>query len=331
MATLGTGNPTYADYASQLDPNGMIAQVIENLQLENEILQDATVVEGNLETGNKTVIRSGLPSVTWRKLNYGIQPSKSRYTPIQDVAGMLESRSEIDKELARLNGNVQKFRFNEDMGHVQSMSQTMATTLFYGDTDTDPEKFMGLSPRFNDENAENAQNLINGGGSGSDQTSIWLICWSPETCFMFYPKGTRGGLETNDLGEIDLFDSANGRYRGYSTMFQWRNGLCLRDWRYVVRICNVDNGTLTKTGSTGADLVDLMTQAIELLPSEKKGRVAFYCNRTVKSFLRRQISNRSNVNLTLDNVAGKHQMSFDGIPIRRCDSILNTESAVTFS
>jgi hypothetical protein len=48
----------------------------------------------------------------------------------------------------------------------------------------------------------------------------------------------------------------------------------------------------------------------------------------VRSFLRRQIANRDNVNLTLDTVAGKHVLNFDGVPVKRCDAIISNETAV---
>lgn len=62
-------------------------------------------VEGNLPTGHKTTIRSGLPSATWRLLNYGVQPSKSTTVQVTDSVGMLETYAEVDKSLADLNGN----------------------------------------------------------------------------------------------------------------------------------------------------------------------------------------------------------------------------------
>ena len=61
------------------------------------------VVEGNLETGNKTTVRTGLPTPTWRKLYGGIQPAKSTTAQVQDSCGMLEAYAEIDKALADLD------------------------------------------------------------------------------------------------------------------------------------------------------------------------------------------------------------------------------------
>ena len=330
MAVLSTTNPTLADVAKRYDADGKIDTIVELLAETNEVLEDMTFLEGNLPTGHKTTVRSGLPSSTWRKLNYGVQPSKSTTVQITDTTGMLEAYAEVDKALADLNGNTASFRLSEDRAFLESMNQTMANTLFYGDTGTDPEKFMGLSARYNSTSAESGDNIIVGGGSGSDNTSIWLVCWGPNTCHGIYPKGSQAGLKHQDLGEVTLEDAANGKYQGYRTHYKWDIGMSVRDWRYIVRIPNIDVSNLTKDASgSSAALVDLMVQAVEKLPNLNLGRCVFYGNRTVSSILRRQITNTSNVRLSMDEVAGKRVMAFDGIPFRRNDAILNDETLVS--
>tara|TARA_R110001592_G_scaffold77187_2_gene232511 strand:- start:350 stop:1342 length:993 start_codon:yes stop_codon:yes gene_type:complete len=330
MAVLSTTNPTLADVAKRYDADGKIDTIVELLSETNEVLEDMTFLEGNLPTGHKTTVRSGLPSSTWRKLNYGVQPSKSTTVQITDTTGMLEAYAEVDKALADLNGNTASFRLSEDRAFLESMNQTMANTLFYGDTGTDPEKFMGLSSRYSSTTAESGDNIIVGGGSGSDNTSIWLVCWGPNTCHGIYPKGSQAGLNHQDLGEVTLEDAANGKYQGYRTHYKWDIGMSVRDWRYIVRIPNIDVSNLTKDASgSSAALVDLMVQAVEKLPNVNLGRCVFYGNRTISSILRRQITNTSNVRLSMDEVAGKRVMSFDGIPFRRNDAILNNEALVS--
>ena len=330
MATLGTTALTLLDWARRVDPEGKIAKIVEILNDTNEILEDMAWVEGNLPTGHKTTIRSGLPSVAWRLLNYGVQPSKSRTVQVTDSCGMLEAYSEVDKALADLNGNTPEFRLSEDRAFLEAMNQELATTLFYGNTATDPEKFLGLAPRFNDLSAENGGNILTGGGAGSTNTSVWLVLWGDMTCHGVFPKGSPTGLQHKDLGEDTLVDAAGGKYQGYRAHYKWDAGLTLKDWRFVVRIANIDVANLTKNASgSSADLIDLFTQALETVENLKMGRPVFYCNKTIRSFLRRQITNKSNVNLTLDNVAGKMQLMFDDVPIKRCDAILNTEATVS--
>lgn len=330
MATLTSTNPTLADVAARLGPDGKLdPNIVEMLSETNEILDDMTVIEANGFTEHKTTVRSGIPAGTWRKLNYGVQPEKSRTVQVKDSMGMLETYAEVDKALADLNGNSAAWRMSEERAFIEGMNQTMASTLFYGDSSADPEKFMGLAPRYNSLSAENAMNIVDAGGTGSDNASIWLIVWGPNTCHTIYPKGSPAGLQARDLGEDTLLDAAGGRYQGYRTHYKWDIGAVLRDWRYVVRIANVDVSDLTKNAASGADLIDLMTQALELVPNIGMGRPAFYMPRKIRSFLRRQITNKVAAStLTMEEVAGKKVVTFDGVPCRRTDALLLTEARV---
>lgn len=326
MAVTGNTNPTLADVAKRLDPNNKVDTIVELLTETNEVLEDMTFIEGNLPTGHRTTVRTGLPSAAWRMLNYGVQPSKSTTKQVDDTCGMLEAYAEVDKNLADLNGNTAAFRLSEDRAFLEAMNQSMAKTLFYGDTSVNPEKFLGLAPRFSTltiASAANAENVLNGGAStGSTNASIYLIGWSPITVHGLYPKGSKAGFQHNDLGEVTLTDATGGQYQGYRTHYKWDIGLCVRDWRYVVRICNIP-----KTIGT-TNLIDLMIEASELLPSLNGVRPVFYMNRALRTNLRKQLANKSNVHLSLDEAAGKRVMAFNEIPVRRCDALDYTEGVV---
>ena len=327
MSVVGDLNPTLADVAKRLDPDGKIADIVELLAETNEVLTDMTFVEGNLPTGHRTTVRTGLPDATWRMLNYGVQPSKSTTKQVDDTCGMLEAYAEIDKKLADLNGNTSMFRLSEDRSFLEAMNKEMADTLFYGDTTKYPERFLGLAPRFSTltlASAASAENVVNGGASsGTSNSSIWLVGWGQNSVHGIYPKGSKAGFQHNDLGEVTLTDAAGGRYQGYRTHYQWDLGLCVRDWRYVVRICNIP-----KTIGT-TNLIDLMIEAAELLPSLNGVRPAFYMNRTMRTNLRKQLANKSNVHLSMSEAAGKHVVSFDEIPVRRCDALGFTEGVIS--
>lgn len=327
MATIGNLNPTYADVAKRLDDDGKVATIIEMLGQTNEILDDATVIEANGITGHKTTVRTGLPAAAWRMLNYGVPRSKSTTAQVVDQMGMLEAYAEVDKALADMNGNTSEFRLSEDQAYIESMNQTMAQTMFYGNTGVNPDRFLGLAPRYNSLSAANGANIISALGAGSDNTSIWLLCWSPLTMHMIFPKGSKAGLSHRDLGEWTATDDTGGYYQVYRTHYKWDNGFTLRDWRYGVRIANIDVSDLA--GGSPANLIELMIRAIHKLPSEGMGRCAFYCNRTVKTWLDIQAQRKTNVHLKVDEFAGKKVLGFRGIPIRTVDQILNTEAAVT--
>ncbi|SIS72810.1 major capsid protein [Insolitispirillum peregrinum] len=330
MATLANTNPTLADLVKATDPDGSIASVVEVLSQSNEILDDMTWIEGNLPTGHRSTIRTGLPVPTWRKLYGGVQPAKSERVQITDNCGMLEAYAEIDKALADLNGNTAAFRLSEDRAHIEGMSQAMATALFYGNETTTPAAFTGLAPRYNSLSAENADNIVSHGGSGSDNASIWLVVWGPDSVHGITPKGSKAGLQSRDLGEVTVedVDGSGGRMQAYRTHYRWDAGLTVRDWRYVVRIANIDVSDLGTLANT-KNLITSMVMASERIPALGKGRACWYVNRTIREKLRLGITEKIVNNLSWETVAGKRVMTFDDIPVRRCDVLLNTEAAVS--
>jgi len=331
MALRQNTMPTMMDVVAQTSPNGNIMQLVELLNMTNEVLDDYVAYEANDGLGHRGAIRVGLPTPTWRRMYAGVQPSKSTTTVIRDTIGNLEAFAEVDKDVADLNGNAAAFRLQEDMAQIEGMNQKFTQTLFYGNESAEPAEFTGLAPRFNTLTAAaNSDNVINAGGTGSNLSSIWLVVWGP-AIHGLYPKGSKAGLSQTDMGEIVIenIDGLGGRMRAYRSHYKWYCGLHLRDWRYVVRIANIDHAALTSTNVTGPNLIDLMTQALELPPSLSLGRAVFYVPKKIRSFLRRQTTNRVvNSTLSVETVGGKPAVMFDTVPVRRVDALLLTESQV---
>lgn len=340
MATLASSALTLGEWATRLDPGGKPAAVIELLGQTNEMLTDMLWMQCNDGAGHKTTVRTGLPTATWRLLNYGVQKSKSTTAQVRDSTGMLEAYSEIDKALADLNGNTAEFRMGEDMAFIESMNQGMQGTVVYGNTTSTPERFTGLAPRFSSLSAPNGGNIVNAGGSSNTNTSIWLIGWGQNTCHGLFPKGSKAGLQVRDLGEVPLYDANNNTYQGYRTHFKWDCGLTVRDWRFVVRIANIN---VTAGAVTTSNLVNTLIAAVNKLPfvsaagnspppgGTKPGQVntAFYCNRTVRAALDIQAMAKTNNFLTIETRDSKPYTAFRGIPIRICDQITNAEANVS--
>ena len=330
MSTLVATNPTLLDVSKRLDPNGKIDSIVELMAAQNPILEDLSFQEGNLPTGHRTTVRTGLPTPTWRKLYGGVQPTKSTTAQVTDSCGMLEAYAEVDKALADLNGNSAAFRLSEDAAHIEGMAQEHASTLFYGNEGTEPEAFTGLAPRYNSLSAQNADNIIDAfSGSGGDLTSIWLCVWGPQTGFGIYPKGSVGGLQMTDKGQVTIenVDGANGRMEGYRTHYRMDSGLTIRDWRYFVRIANIDVSELGTLANT-KNIITWMIQAAERIPQLGKGRACFYMNRSIREKLRLGILEKVSSNLNWESVAGKRVMTFDDIPVRRTDALISTETRV---
>ena len=338
MATLSTSNLTLADWAKRSDPDGRVPIVAELLSQSNEILDDCVFKEGNLPTGERVVIRTGLPGVYWRALNQGIPSSKSTTAQIDEACGILEARSEVDKDLAMLNGNTAQFRLSEDTAFLEAMNQTQAETMFYGNPGTDPKKFLGLAPRYGDLSADNAVNILDAGGSGSDNASVYLVVWGDQTVYCPFPKGSKAGLTHEDLGEQTVYNSDGTRLQAFATRYQWKNGLVVKDWRYVVRICNIDisdllAGSNTQAASASTALIKLMARALYRIPNMAMGRAAFYMNRTVHSGLSIAALDKSQSVLAIQEGlsqfgSAQSYLSFLGVPLRRVDALINNEARV---
>lgn len=332
MALLSSNNPTLLDVTRAMDPDGSIAAVAEILTETNEILVDIPFLEGNLPTGHRHTIRTGLPEPTWRQFYGGVQPTKSTRAQVQDNTAMMEAYAEIDKALADLNGNAPAFRLQEDYAHIEGMSQAAAQAFVYGNVNVDPTQFNGLTPRFNDLNADNADNIIDAGGEDTDNASIWLVVWGPQTAHAIYPKGSQGGLQMSDLGEVTIedVDGQKGRMQAYRTHYRWDMGLVVKDWRYVVRIANIKRAALTWDASgSSANLPRLIFEAHERLPSQSAGQPVLYMDRQVRTILRQQVAQATkNSTLTWEQVGGIRTMVIDECPIRRLDKLAVNEARV---
>jgi hypothetical protein len=336
MSVLSTLNPTLLDLAKAKDPDGSIATVAEILTAQNEILADMSWQEGNMTMGNRSTIRSGLPTATWRKLYGGVKSNKGTLVQVDDSCGMLEAWAEVDRDLANMSGDVRAFRMIEDAAHIEGMNQEMADTLFFGNEAAEPEAFTGFAPRFNSLSAANGQNIIVGGSSGSDNTSIWLVGWSPRTVFGIVPKGSKAGLQQKDYGEVVKQDASDGSNTGnlvvYQTHYKWDAGFVVKDWRYVVRIPNIDKSELAKDASSGADLPDLLFQALRRPPSNYTSttRPVLYMSRNTQTFLERQLSAKvKESTLKVEQVGGVRTDTYQGIPIRRVDVLAADEALVS--
>jgi hypothetical protein len=347
MATIGSVALTYADWAKRMDDGYRVASIIELLSQTNEILDDIIVMEGNLPTGHKTTVRTGLPQATWRLLNSGVPNAKSTTAQIIDTCGNLETYAVIDKDIADLNGNTAEFRLSEVRAFLEGMSQQVATTLIYGNQHINPERFTGLAPRYSTVTAATAQtaaNVLDGGGTGSTNTSLWITTWGSDTLHGIFPKGKMTGLQHRDMGEWPVQDSNGNTYQAYRDHFKWEIGLTLRDWRYCARIANIDVTALT--GVSAANLINLIIRALYRLPTApagataiqtsdtpavraNMGRVVIYCNRVVRTYLDLQAMNKTNVLLQLREFNGKVVTTFREIPVRTCDAILSNEAQVT--
>jgi len=331
MATLGASFIDLIDTYKLQDGRGNFVPVIEMLMEMNPILDDAIAVECNKGTTHLHTVRTGLPTVTWGKLYQGIPNSKGRTAQVEDTTGFVEGLSTVDQRLLDLSTNEGAVRLSEAQAYLESMAQEVATKIFYGNSAADPEEFMGLAPRFNDLSAPNGNQIIDAGGVGADNTSIWFITWGDNQCNLLYPKGTAAGVQREDMGKQRVTDGSGNAYYAKEEKFTWHIGLAVKDWRYVARIANIDV-SLMQAGSVA--LYNFMRKAYYQLQNRRVagGKIAIYCNRDVLEALDALATNAGAsdnfVRLKPMEIEGKEVMTYRGIPIRETDAIINTEARV---
>lgn len=337
MPTYGTQAITLADIRKRMTPDGQVDYIIENLENENPIMQDMVFLEGNLIDGNKTTIRTSIPIPDIRKLNSGVAPSKSTTSQITDTCCILEAYSRIDEDEIAGQNNMEAYRKTEDAAHLQGFADKMADLVFYGDTDTTPEEFNGLSVRYptiGGSKGKSGYQVVSGGTAGTNtNTSIYIVGWGQRATTGIYPKNSVAGLKMNDLGKETITDADGKIYRAYTTQFKWKNGLSVRDIRSNAIIRNIDVSKLnTLTDSNKKTLMQTIVAAknrIHKLQSSDK-KVAMYVSDTMYTFIENYLNDKSNVYVTRRELMDKMpELFFSGIPVKKCDAILETEGAYT--
>ena len=331
MATVGNTYMTLADAYRMQGPLKGTARIIEMLSQYNPAVQDAGVVECNMGEEHFTSVRTGLPEPTWRKLYQGVQPTKGTTAEVKDSTGMAEDWSEVDCKLVDKQKNPAVFRLNEAKSHLQGMSNTVEEYIWYGDQATNPAAFTGLAPRFSSLSAGSGSQIVDAGGTGSDNMSIWFVTWGDEHCQLLYPEGSVAGVKREDKGKQTKEKNDGSLYDVYREKFCWDVGLTLRDYRGVSRVANIDVSELRADHTAGgADLIDYMIDAYYKLqnPGMGEGRTIIYTNITGLKFLHKQARKEENVELSNTKIEGKPVTTFMELPIHRADALLNTEERV---
>ncbi len=304
--------------------------IIELMNKTNDILDDIKFMESNQSEGHLTRIRTGLPEVYWRRLYKGTPYSKSQWTQVKEPCSMMESRMLIDEAEADLYGaNKDRFRTSEGIAFMEAMRQKAARTLFYGDSDVNPDEFKGLALRYP---GKDAPNVIDAGGIEGDLcTSAWLVSWGERSIHGIYPKGSMGGLEHKDLGSQTIHDDDGNPFEALVSRYQWRLGLALRDWRACVRVANIPVANLGKRkGEDGfVDLQQLFITAKNKMPDVLRQNALWYVNEDLMTALELQASDAGNVHLVYGEAfKSEGTPLLFSRPVRQCDSISSEENVL---
>jgi hypothetical protein len=332
MATLGANVLTLTDWAKTRDPDGTTADIVNLLAQSNEIVEDMVWQEGNLPTGHRVTVQTSLPQPGWRRFNEGGNATKGTTAQFDEHCGMMDDWSEIDCKLAALNGDLNAFRLAQAQPHLEGLSQEFASTLFYGNHLTAETEFTGFAPRYATIANTEGQNMIDAGGAGADNSSIWLLGWGPGRVYGCFPKGSRAGIEHTPYGKSVSQRSVSGGtslLEVYRDHWQWDCGLVIEDWRYAVRIGSIDISALVADGAGATvKLLEYMLRAIHRLPTMNGIRPKFYMNRSIRAMLDVQAMTKPNLHLVAGMEEGQAKTHFRGIELRTCDALTETEALI---
>ena len=335
MATLGATYLNIMDLVQRENKDHTVATVAEILNQKNPIsMAFRTCNDG---TQNITHVRTKLPTASLLSVGGGVPLDKSNVSPITDITSRIGVASEVSKRVIDLNGNMASHRANEAKADIEALNQKAANLWFYGNATTgipttaDPLSFDGLAKRYGLLSGGNAEQIIDAGGTGTDNTSIYMVINGPRAVSGLVPLGAGVGIKHTPLnggvaypktlssGNVDEF---------YGDTWEWHLGMCVEDWRSVVRICNIGVSNLVSE-SGAADLIKLMIKGQHRLePAEGLGTPEIYVSRTLAQMLDIQSLNKQNGNLTAETVDGKRKLSFRGYAVKTIHALKDDEARV---
>lgn len=332
MATIGMDRLTLNDLRKRSDGNGKLDEIMEVLAASNPILEHMTWVEGNLTTGNRTTLRNSIPRPSIRYINRGIAPTKSDTKQITDTSVILEARSEVDVEWLALASDKEMARRNEDMAHIEGFGQTLAEMVIYGNTELDPDTFNGLDIRHRKlsvtDPTKPGYTTVDAGGTGNALTSAFFVDWGPRSITGIYPKGATAGLDHRDLGEQTVEDRDGKKFQAMVSLFNWKCGLTVRDYRAVGAIRNIDSGVF-KTGTAAQKLAALSSFLTVKNRVRRPDKGIWYVSNELYTAMELFLMDKNNSYVTRDTIEGGIPViRFAGNRVVKLDAISDAESQI---
>jgi len=343
MATIGNSFRGIIDHYASTDRNGNVIPAIEALHRLNPLMQDAHVVECNDGSGHISRIRTGLGDVAWGQLYKGIIQSKGTSMQVRDTTGFVERLATIDKRYLEKVKNPAAERADEANVALEAIAQDVQVNWFYADTATTPERFKGLAARYSSiaNGGAAASQIVDGGGTGSNNTSIWLVGWGRSGTSMIIPEGSTAGVQRTDMGDQRVYDELQRPYYAKEEYFRQDVGCKVSDWRQNVRIANIDVAAV-RAGTV--DLYGLLRQGYYKMQTRRDTRIentdgadtgikpVIYMNRDMLQALDALATNGgtadNRVRLVPDELAGKEVKVYREMPIRETDAIINAEQRI---
>lgn len=333
MPEIGNTYTTLMDVAKTLDPQSRAAVVAEVLSKINEILGTIHMGPGNHPKGNQVTYRTSEPAPERRRINRGVGIGKATTEQFVDTMGAYELYVPVDVRAIPPGADVNAFRFQQARAVINGFSKKVVDDLFYGNEAITQDGFTGLTPRYNSLGGKFGGQIVDCGGTGGNNTSIWILTTGEDYTFAMYPTGSAAGIFHENQGEKDWPDPAAPYkfFKAWVDFFKWDIGLTVNDYRGNVRLANIDVPSLANAGKaaySGPDLALYLIDAMVKLPVDHNARRFIYCNPTVAAALRKIALSKAASTVTIETFNGRPVTHVDGIPVMRVDGIYNSEARV---
>lgn len=258
----------------------------------------------------KTLVRTGLPSVSFRAANQGTAASKSTHENRQVETFILNPRWNADKAVAdRYEDGAEAYIALEASAHMEAAMQHLGGQFYYGTNSVnqnDADGHPGLVQAYDTGNME-----VDAGGTTADTgSSVWAVKFGPKAVMWVW--GNMGELDLSDVDLRDVSDGTNN-FTAYHQELTAYPGLQVGSIRAVGRIKKIteDNGkTLTD---------DMISDLLSKFQAGYYPDVLFMSRRSLK-----QLQQSRTATTTTGAPAPFPEEAF-GVPILPTDSILDTE------
>ena len=335
MAVVGQPYIDLIDINKAKGEDGMVtAALIDVVTRLSPVLRSSYIGACNNNTTHKHVIKSGKGIATWGRLYKGIAASKGNTFQVEDTTGFLEARTEIDTRVLDLEGeNAQRYKLIEAESQLETVTENFESAFFYSDTAAAPDEIQGLGARYGEiSTAGPGSMIVNAGGVGSDNMSVWMVTWGPKACSLIHPSKVSGGIERDQKGEQRVLDADGNPYYAEEDIYRLHTGVSVGDWRYVSRIANIDVSAF-ETDPSGAARWLRKAYYKHRGRIHNTGRTVIYCRKEFIEGLDELGTNSGGsdnyVRLKPMEFMGQEFDSYRGMPLIESENLLATEAQVT--
>lgn len=330
MGQLGFDTRYHLSGLSKLTKNNQVLNFAKVLSEKKPMLEDAPYVPSNEILSYSDVRETSIPTPQIIKVGDGWDASVVQWATFVETISMFKDRSVIPKDALRIQPQKATMRLRILNRHIEGFGQGVQNHIIHGSSVSSPKKFDGFGVRYSTPDATDPTNPTNGNlgvydmaGTGSDTTSIWMVQWATDKVFLTHPvNDPHKGIRVEDKGEVYVTAENSKKRWDYITELGWDLGLVVKDMRAVKRIRNIESAL----SAISTDLIKKIIEARNDFVGEET--VWMYVNGRIFTHLDWLTIDKTNVKYSSENPYGRPLMMFRDMPIRKCPSILNDETAV---